>query len=132
MGVLCVPGIGCYGAPPVWRPVLMLSQAGLKLQAKLRRILWLLSPGCWDYSSVLLCLIIRHSGLNPGVCAKLLTEPRTHSLLVYLFEKRFLCSLGYSGTCSIGQAGLELRYPPTSAFQVLNLKRGAPYYPTFC
>jgi hypothetical protein len=47
-------------------------------------------------------------------------------LFIYLFlvfrDRVFLCSLGYSGTHSVDQAGLELRNLPASASQVLGLK----------
>ena len=33
----------------------------------------------------------------------------------------FLCSLSCPGTCSVGQAGLELRDPPVPALQVPGL-----------
>jgi hypothetical protein len=38
------------------------------------------------------------------------------------FETGFLCSPGCPGTHSVDQAGLELRNPPASASQVLELK----------
>jgi hypothetical protein len=42
---------------------------------------------------------------------------------VLVFRDRVsLCSPGFPGTHSVDQAGLELRYPPASAFQVLGLK----------
>jgi hypothetical protein len=53
-------------------------------------------------------------------------------LFIYLFIHLFiyfrflrqgsLCSLGFPGTNSVDQAGLELRNPPVSASQVLGLK----------
>jgi hypothetical protein len=40
-----------------------------------------------------------------------------------VFETEFLCiALAVLGTHSVDQAGLELRNPPASAFQVLGLK----------
>jgi hypothetical protein len=42
---------------------------------------------------------------------------------VFVFRDRVsLCSPGCPGTHSVDQAGLELRNPPASAFQVLGLK----------
>jgi hypothetical protein len=45
-------------------------------------------------------------------------------LFCFLFfrDRVSLCSLGCSGTHSVDQAGLELRNPPDSAPQVLELK----------
>ena len=40
----------------------------------------------------------------------------------FVFETGFLCNLGYHGTNSVNQAGLELRNPPVFASQVLGLK----------
>jgi hypothetical protein len=37
----------------------------------------------------------------------------------YFLETGFLCSLGYLGTYSVDQVGLELRDPPAFASQVL-------------
>lgn len=36
-------------------------------------------------------------------------------LFVFCFETHFLCSPGCSGTCSVDQAGLQLKDPPSSA-----------------
>ena len=44
-------------------------------------------------------------------------------VLVVVFQDRFsLCSPGCLETLSVDQAGLKLRIPPVSAFQVLELK----------
>ena len=40
----------------------------------------------------------------------------------FFFLRRFLCSPGCPGAHSVDQAGLDLRDPPASAFQVLGLK----------
>jgi hypothetical protein len=40
---------------------------------------------------------------------------------VFFQDRVSLCSLGCPGTHSVDQAGLELRNPPVSAFQVLGL-----------
>jgi hypothetical protein len=45
-----------------------------------------------------------------------------HGRFFFFFETGFLCSPGYPGTHSVDQAGLELRNPPASAFEVLGLK----------
>lgn len=47
-------------------------------------------------------------------------------LHIYLFsvfhDKSSLCSSGSLGTRSVDQAGLDLRYPPASASQLLGIK----------
>jgi hypothetical protein len=43
-------------------------------------------------------------------------------LFFFLCDKVSLCSPGCPGTHSVDQAGLELRNPPASAFQMLGLK----------
>jgi hypothetical protein len=43
-------------------------------------------------------------------------------LFIYFRDRVFLCSVGYPGTHSVDQTGLELRSPPASASQVLGLK----------
>jgi hypothetical protein len=48
---------------------------------------------------------------------------KTCFVLFFIFRDRVsLYSPGYPGTHSVDQAGLELRNPPASAFQVLGLK----------
>jgi hypothetical protein len=57
--------------------------------------------------------------------------PGTYQVFVCLFvlfcfvgfsRQGFSVALGCAGTHSVGQAGLELRNPPVSAYQVLGLK----------
>jgi hypothetical protein len=44
-------------------------------------------------------------------------------VVVFVFQARIsLCSSGFPRTHSVDQAGLELRNPPTTASQVLELK----------
>ena len=51
---------------------------------------------------------------------------------ILVFQDRvFLCSPVCLETCSVDQAGLELRDPPASASQVLVLKACANTAPTF-
>ena len=50
-------------------------------------------------------------------------------LLVCLRQSFSLCSLGYPGTHSVDEAGLELRYLPASASRVLGLKACATSLP---
>ena len=40
----------------------------------------------------------------------------------YFLDRVTLCNFGQPGTLSVDQAGLELRDPPASAFQVLGIK----------
>lgn len=55
----------------------------------------------------------------------LITEPSLQLPHFYLLKDRVsLCGLCCPGTCSIDEAGLELRNPTDSATQVLRLKAG--------
>ena len=59
-------------------------------------------------------LSVVESGENPTL--------KTYRVLFLFLKTEFLCSLGCPVTHSVDQAGLELRYLPASAFQVLQLK----------
>jgi hypothetical protein len=62
---------------------------------------------------------------HPNVSLKKKNKKKTFLLLFlfFVFQDRVsLCSPGCPGTHSVDQAGLELRNPPASAFQVLGLK----------